>query len=363
MEKIESVRFHPLVQRQEDPNWTFAGGHYPTIDGYIVTVTTSSGIVGHGYAETATHMGYSNAGIESALNIFQPLVVGRNVFDIESIMLDVEASLVGNSPAKAGIDCALHDAVAKARNAPLHDLFGGRVREKIVQTRILPIKSAVEMATMAQGLVEKGYRYLKIKLMGNPALDSERVAAIRSAVGPDIRLTLDANQSYSPKGAIGVLNRMAKWDIDLVEQPVHARNLAGLALVTRSVPMLVEADEAAISVHDILHLVAEQIVDVVSLKIGKLGGLRNTMLAARICERGGIACRMGATFGPQLYVAQGLHVAAALANLDLPCELAEFDHIFDDPYEGLHILDGAIAVPEGAGSGVTLRSESKIAAA
>ena len=156
---------------------------------------------------------------------------------------------------------------------------------------------------------------------------------------------------------------MAKCDIALVEQPVHARNLKGLALVTRSVPMLVEADEAAVSVHDILHLVAEQIVDVVSLKIGKLGGLRNTMLAARICERGGIACRMGATFGPQLYVAQGLHVAAALAHLDLPCELAEFDHIFDDPYEGLSIFGGMIAVPEGAGSGVTLRSESKIAAA
>ncbi len=74
------------------------------------------------------------------------------------------------------------------------------------------------------------------------------------------------------------------------------------------------------------------------------------MLAARICDVGRVRYRFGATFGPRLYCAQALHVAAAFPNLDYACELAEFDHLLDDPYEGLEVVDGSLTVPEGKGN-------------
>jgi L-alanine-DL-glutamate epimerase-like enolase superfamily enzyme len=141
------------------------------------------------------------------------------------------------------------------------------------------------MAVAAQKLVDKGYNYLKIKVHGEVDEDVARVAAIRRQVGDDVHLTIDANQSYTTKDAIAALNRMAEYRIDLCEQPVSADDFEGLALVTRTVPVTVEADEAAGSLRDIFALVSQRAVDAVSLKIPKLGGLRNTVAAARLCRR------------------------------------------------------------------------------
>jgi L-alanine-DL-glutamate epimerase-like enolase superfamily enzyme len=237
---------------------------------------------------------------------------------------------------------------------PLHVLFGGTVRDCVPILRILAIKTPAEMAAQAQKLVDHGYRYLKIKVHGHVAEDVARVAAIRSQVGADVHLTIDANQSYTPKDAISALNRMAEHGIDLVEQPVSADDFAGLALVTRSVPITVEADEAAGSLREIFELVSKRAVDAVSLKIPKLGGLRNTLAAARLCEAAHIKHRLGAAVGSRLLAAQALHLACALPGVDYACELGEFDRLLDDPFGGLEVEQGMLRLPAGTGSGVSL---------
>jgi L-alanine-DL-glutamate epimerase-like enolase superfamily enzyme len=260
----------------------------------------------------------------------------------------------GAPQAKAAVDCALHDLNARALGVPLHVLFGGAVRDRVPILRILAIKTPSEMATQARKLVDRGYRYLKIKVHGHVEEDVARVAAIRAQVGPDVHLTIDANQSYAPKDAIRALNSMAEHRIDLVEQPVSADDFEGLALVTRSVPVTVEADEAAGSLREIFELVSKRAVDAVSLKIPKLGGLRNTLAAARICEAGQIKYRLGAAVGSRLLAAQALHLACALPGVDYACELGEFDRLLDDPFTGLEVDEGMLRLPAGAGSGVIL---------
>jgi L-alanine-DL-glutamate epimerase-like enolase superfamily enzyme len=114
----------------------------------------------------------------------------------------------------------------------------------------------------------------------------------------------------------------------------------------------VEADEAAGSLRQIFELVARRAVDAVSLKIPKLGGLRNTLAAARLCEAAQIKYRLGAAVGSRLLAAQALHLACALPGITYACELAEFDRLLDDPFAGLEVEDGALALPGGPGSGV-----------
>ncbi|MCZ6548268.1 MAG: dipeptide epimerase, partial [Deltaproteobacteria bacterium] len=144
----------------------------------------------------------------------------------------------------------------------------------IPQLRILPIKTPPEMAVGAQKLVDQGYRYLKIKVPGNVTEDVERVRAIRQQVGPNIHLTIDTNQSYDPKSAIQAIRRMQEFGIDLVEQPVAIDDFKGLELVTRSVETIIEADKSARSLDHVMRLASNRIVDAISLKISKLGGLR-----------------------------------------------------------------------------------------
>jgi L-alanine-DL-glutamate epimerase-like enolase superfamily enzyme len=278
--------------------------------------------------------------------------LGRDARGIESIMSALDRAVRGAPQAKAAVDCALHDLLARSLGVPLNVLFGGKVRDSVPMLRILAIKTPQDMAAQAKRLVDAGYRYLKIKVHGHVEEDVARVAAIRRQVGDGVHLTIDANQSYAPKDAIIALGRMAEHRIDLVEQPVAADDFEGLALVTRTVPVTVEADEAAGSLRQIFELVARRAVDAVSLKIPKLGGLRNTLAAARLCEAAQIKYRLGAAVGSRLLAAQALHLACALPGVAYACELAEFDRLLDDPFAGLEVEDGTLALPGGPGSGV-----------
>jgi L-Ala-D/L-Glu epimerase len=349
---VREFDLEPCTLRKEDPAWRFALAASPVTEGHVLRIATEDGVEGFGYASATPHMGSIAGTLRAELDLFRPLVLGRDARGVEAIMAALDRSMRGAPQAKAAVDCALHDLNAHSLGVPLHVLFGGAVRDGVPILRILAIKTPTEMAAQAQRLVDRGYRYLKIKVHGHVAEDVARVAAIRKQVGDDIHLTIDANQSYAPKDAISALNRMAEHRIDLVEQPVAADDVAGLALVTRSVPVTVEADEAAGSLREIFALVSARAVDAVSLKIPKLGGLRNTLAAARLCEAAHVKHRLGAAVGSRLLAAQALHLACALPGVDYACELGEFDRLLDDPFAGLEVDAGVLKLPAGAGSGV-----------
>src|SRR5712671_2120281 len=349
---IKTVDFEPCVMPLEDKNWKFALGTTSTSRGWIVRLTSDDGHVGYGYANSSPHMGSTFETLPQELERFKPIVLGQDGFAIEAILQALDRSLTGASQAKAGIDCALHDLCARSLGVPLYNLLGGKVRDRVPVLRIVPIKSPADMAANAEKLIAQGYRYLKIKVHGEVDLDVARVKAIRERVGNEIRLTIDANQSYSPKDAITAINRMAEYRLDLVEQPVSRSDLKGLALVTRSVPVVVEADEGAGTVDEIMTLVSERIVDAVSLKIQKLGGLRNAIAAARICEAGKVMYRLGAHVGTRLGNAHAINLAAALPGVDYACELGEFTRMYNDPFAGIEVVDGMLAVPKGPACGV-----------
>ena len=356
---IARAELSPCTLRKEDPKWRFALGASPVTDGVVVSLTADNGVQGFGYGSATPHMGATRDSLLAALTRFVPLVEKRDSLAVEEILQGLDRELAGNNQAKAAIDCALHDLNARLLGLPLHALFGGKLRDSVPILRILAIKTPEEMAAQAQKLVDAGYRYLKIKVHGDVKEDVDRVGAIRRQVGADVHLTIDANQSYSPKDAIAALTRMAEFDIDLAEQPVAAGDLAGLKLVTESSPVTVEADESAASLADVVHLVSNRIVDAVSLKIPKLGGLRNTVAAARICEAGHVRYRMGAAVGSRLLSAHAMHMAACLPGIDYACELGEFARLLDDPFEGIEIENGRLTLPEGAGCGVRPRATER----
>jgi L-alanine-DL-glutamate epimerase-like enolase superfamily enzyme len=349
---IKTVDIEPCVMQLEDKNWKFALGGASTSRGYIVRLRSDDGHVGYGYANSSPHMGSTFETLPAELERFKAILLGKDPFAIELILKELDRSLTGASQAKAGIDCALHDLCARSLGIPLYNLLGGKVRERVPVLRIVAIKSPEEMAANAEKLVTQGYRYLKIKVHGDVDEDVARVKAIRERVGKDVHLTIDANQSYTPKAAITAINRMAEHRLDLVEQPVSRRDLEGLALVTRSVPVVVEADEGAGTVDEIMRLVENRIVDAVSLKIQKLGGLRNAIAAARICEAGNVKYRLGAHVGTRLGNAHAIHLAAALTGVEYACELGEFSRMYNDPFAGLEVINGMLDVPTGPGCGV-----------
>jgi L-alanine-DL-glutamate epimerase-like enolase superfamily enzyme len=359
--KIVEARIDESVLPKKDKDWKFALAASSVTQGWIVSIRAEDGTVGYGYASTMNHYGAPHEAVKGALDCLCKGLIGRDSREIASILDELDRLMLGNNQAKSGIDCALHDLQARRLDVPICDLFGGPAVREFATLRILPIKSPADMAKNARALADKGVRHFKIKVHGDVEEDVARVVAVRAEVGPDAHLTIDANQSYAPKDAIRALNMMAASRIDLAEQPVKANDLLGLKAVTQAVPITVEADEAAYSLDQVMILVRERIVDAISLKITKLGGLRKTYAAAQICDAGGVRYRMGAHVGPMLLAAHAMQLAAALPGIWYASELSEFDGLAEDPWEGLQLVNGVLHLSDAIGCGVNPKTGAAIA--
>jgi L-alanine-DL-glutamate epimerase-like enolase superfamily enzyme len=178
-------------------------------------------------------------------------------------------------------------------------------------------------------------------------------------VGPDIGLTLDANQGWGKaKVAIEAMRRIEEFDPALIEQPVLAEDFEGMREVTRAIATVVEADESARDLHDIFRLAQTRSVDAVSLKTPKFGGPRKVKAASAICAAANLRCRMGMGGSNRLNAAVDMHLIASTPNIDYACEVGEFTRMEYDATDGVEIVDGTLTVPERPGHGAFVRADA-----
>ena len=358
---VRDFDIHLCTMRKEDPNWRFALGANPVTDGQVLRIATDDGIEGFGYASATPHMGSIQATLQAELELFRPFVIGRDPRGIEAILIELDRCIRGAPQAKAAVDCALHDLLARTLGVPLNVIFGGPVRDSVPILRILAIKTPQEMAIRAEA------RRLRLPLPQDQGAwrgwGRRRAGGGHPASGRGRHPSHHRRQPILlAQGRLSQRFTVRRSTASIWSTAGFAGDLAGLALVTRVVPTIVEADESAGSLNEIFKLVTERVIDAVSLKIPKLGGLRNTLAAARLCEAGHIKYRLGAAVGSRLLAVQALHLACALPGVDYACELGEFDRLLDDPFEGIEVVNGMLRLPDGPGSGVRLRSSAKVLA-
>jgi L-alanine-DL-glutamate epimerase-like enolase superfamily enzyme len=289
-----------------------------------------------------------------------PRIIGFDPFDREKLLRELDFR--GNTCARSGIDLAVHDLMGKALGVPVSALIGGRQRTKVPVSVEIAGGPPDEMARLCVECVEKGIRAFKPKIGGYPEQDVERLRAIREAVGPDVSIRADANQGYSPKEAIRLCRLAEKHDVglELLEQPVPAWNLDGMAQVREAVDTLIEADESAFTIHDVMNVIKRGAADVINIKVAKAGGLYNAKKIAAMAEAAGLQCVLGTAFGLGIKIAAKLHLAASTLRILDAVEFTEvilhdtlasspYDELLSPPYE-----DGCMVVPEGPGFGIEL---------
>jgi L-Ala-D/L-Glu epimerase / N-acetyl-D-glutamate racemase len=352
--RFADARLTRVVLPKTDPTWRFALGARAESIGLLLEVEDADGRVGLGWTSEIPHLGYDIDVLEAVARAHLPRILAAAVTD--------RYALVGSpwqprlaAPVRSMVDMAWWDLLGRTTDAPVYRLLGGPAPKALRVNRILALKAADEMAKVAAGLAGEGYDHFKIKVENAPpALDVERVRAIREAVGPDAVLTVDANQSYDRKGAVAFGAAIAGYGVAVFEQPVPRHDVAGLRFVTEHSELTVEADEAADSLPAVRELLRERAVDAVSLKLSKLGGLDALVLAANLCHAHGVGYRIGAHVGSRVMNAAALHAAAALPGGEPAGEVGEFARLTGDPVTGLEVESGAVVTPDEPGLGVSL---------
>lgn len=349
---IERVTLTPCDQRQQDPGWKFARGGIPQIQGWIVTLTSTSGVQGWGHVLTTPIAQPDGARTRRVLEEAAQAVQGRSALHQETLHRQLQEICVDVPCVLSGITSAAMELCARSLQVPLSALLGGATRTHIPATRLIPIKAPELMAAEALRLQAQGYLGLKLKLDGDADTDIARVREVRKAVGPGVLLTVDANQAYDADTAIDVCEALRPHGIALMEQPVPAADREGLRRVTQRGLLRIEADEAiGGSVKTLLELIAMGAAHSYNLKVPYFGGLRHTLVAARACEAAQVQCRLGAIFGPRIASAQAAHLASVLRSLEGGAEIAESEHLLDDPFTGFDARNGQLPVSSTPGSG------------
>ena len=231
------------------------------------------------------------------------------------------------------------------------------------------------MVTEALQGVNAGYKALKLKSGIDPKQDVENIRVIREAVGPDISLIVDINQAYDVKMAIKVIRQMEQYDILRVEQPVHYRDLDGMAMVRRSVEVPIGACESAMTAHDIVQIIKKEAADFLNLKVMRSGGFYPSKAIVQMATASGIFTVSSTMLGMGIEVAADAHFGASTREIGLP------PHIFHGGPSGLlklfnavdskgitkdivdgtpTIADGFLTVPQTPGLGVELNEENLI---
>jgi L-Ala-D/L-Glu epimerase len=326
-----------------------------TVDTVVVQVTDSDGLTGWGEAPQVWQVtGESLAGAQACVD--GPLaaaLAGRDVDDLVATCRAVAGAVAANFGAKAAVDVALHDLAARRRGVSLPVFLGGTT-SRVPTDVTLPAGDAEGLAATAKARVTDGFDVLKMKVGTDAGGDVERVRAVRSAVGPGVGIRLDANQGWSAREAVRVISQLedAGLDVELVEQPVPAHDLDGLAWVTARVSTPVLADESVYGVHDLVEVIRRRAADMVNVKLAKCGGLTGGRTLLELARAEGV----GTVVGSMMETHIGVGAAASLVAAYGTTAVADLDAAWwaeRSPVLGGLVYDGAtVRLPDAPGLGI-----------
>ena len=266
--------------------------------------------------------------------------LGDDPFLIEDIMNDLDHVIRLNPAAKAAVDMALYDLVGKMLNVPVYKLLGLNPAHTPQTSFTLGIDTPGNMAKKA--LLAREYPILKVKV--GTRHDLENIQAIREVSSATIRV--DANTAWTPKEAIRMINALAPYNIEFIEQPTSPRDLDGLRLIRENVPLPIIADESCVSIDDIPRLAG--CVDGVNFKLMKSNGMTSVLKMIHVARAHNLRVMIGCMIESSLAITAAAHLTPLVDYADLDGHLL----IDNDPYEGVKVVNGKLVLPDAPGLGV-----------
>jgi L-alanine-DL-glutamate epimerase-like enolase superfamily enzyme len=266
--------------------------------------------------------------------------LGDDPFLIEDIMSNLDHLIRFHPAAKAAVDMALYDLIGKMLNVPVYKLLGLNPKHTPHTSFTIGIDTPENMAKKA--LAAGDYPILKVKV--GTKHDLENLKAIREVSPATIRV--DANTAWTPKEAIKMINALAPYNIEFVEQPVAPRDLAGLKLVRENVPLPIIADESCVAIEDIPRLA--ECVDGVNFKLMKSNGMTNVLKMIHVARACNLRVMIGCMIESSLAITAAAHLTPLVDYADLDGHLL----IDNDPYEGVKVVNGKLVLPDRPGLGV-----------
>ncbi len=358
--KIKQISLTPLLAAFKEP-YHWAGRIDYGASVILVRVETDSGIIGYGES-TATFP--AEATLELLANII-PGLIGQSPFDIDRLLhRSRHLGLINDTIrmpnlALTGLEMALWDIVGKVAGLPLYQLWGGASRDDVDYFGFVQGGNSEEMAASARELVAAGHEVIYMKIGRGEISDVENTAAVRDAIGSQKRLRADANEAWDVFTAKNMINKLAEFDLEFIEQPVPCRSLSALAEVRSFSAVPIAVDQGAYTLEEIYEVCRIGAADVLVLSPHETGGASNFKKAAAIGQAAKIPVCLHGQFVTGLTDTFQHHLGLTLPNLTLGNQIMHqllVEDLLEKP--SLTLKDGRLGLLEGPGLGLTLNEDA-----
>lgn len=346
-------------------SFSTAHGAMTSREGIIVQVTTRQGISGIG--EIAP-LPASGGGSLADAHMLLPALIARLYYKTLHEALDLVFT-EGKADTKAtstlcGLEIALLDAIGKAEGHEVCTLLspaGSAPRAAVPVNAVIGARATEAAIAAARDARRNAFRCVKLKVGWGASVheEIERVAAVRDAIGPAMHLRLDANEAWNLEEAIAILLQCVPYNIQYVEQPLKAHDLAGMHALRQAMPIPIAADEALHGLESARRILDNEAADILIIKPQLAGGLRVGQRIIQAATERGVRSVITSTIEAGIGLVAALHLAAASPAVTLECGLATLHLLIDDLLiDDLPVSDGYLAVPTGPGLGVALDEEA-----
>jgi len=307
--KIKRLLAYKVDLPLHETTYKWSGGKSVTVfDSTIIRVETDTGLVGHGevcplgpfylpaYAE----------GVRAGLRELGPHLLGQDPRELGKLNRLMDAALKGHPYVKSGIDIACWDILGQFAGLPVCELLGGRYGEDFHLYRAISQETPEIMASRVAQYRSEGYRRFQLKVGGDPDVDIARIHAVAAELEPGDRLVADANTGWTQHEAMRVVRGVTDVDV-YIEQPCLTYEECLSVRRHTNHPFVLDENIDGLDV--LLRAKADLAMDVVNLKISKLGGLTKIKQARDLCVSMGIAMTLEDSWGGDIATAAIAHLA------------------------------------------------------
>jgi muconate cycloisomerase len=320
-----------------------------------------------GYGEATVAPAWSGENQGTALVLIQQtlatVLVGEDPMQTNMLTDRMDRILIGNPFTKAALEMALLDLKGKILGLPVYMLLGGSRRPPKIPLKFsIGAFSPKEAVRIAKHAADLGLRAAKVKVGLVVEEDIARVQAVRSEMGEDFRLAVDANSGWTEADAVRALPALERLGVNAIEQPLRRGDFRGCHRLRQRTHIPLMLDESVFTRQDAIEAIRADACDFISIYPGKNGGIMRSMEIAQMAAAAGIECTIGSNLEMDLGTAAMLHLAVAMPNLassvdnDILGPLYYLEHLTKNPivYE-----DGCAVLPQGDGLGIEYRQEEK----
>lgn len=353
MTKIKDIKVWSVDLGNTKP-YTIAFKTITEVKNVFVEIFLEDGMSGIGSGNPSEYV--VGETLEQSVEALDPksleFLIGRDIRQLNQLTFEVWKNFPDNPAARAALDIALYDLFTKYLGVPLVKYLGQKIK-KLPTSNTIGIKNVEETLLEAEDYIRRGFRVVKVKLGKDLDEDVERVMKLREKFGNQIIIRADANQGYSVEQTIQFYGRTYDLDIELIEQPLPAKDIAEMKGLPKEVREVLAADESLITPSDALELIKPpKAAGIFNIKLMKCGGISQALKIADIALHEEIDLFWGCNDESIVSITAALHAAFACSNtkyIDLDGSL---DLARDVVKGGFILKDGYMYCSEKAGLGV-----------